>query len=186
MAINKIKGEIQPWYPLDTRYRLFRPIFMDNVLGVEGRIQIYGPYHASSGVVTDSPNIEGMKDFNSWDALVKSFIQGARIFAKLPIHEDDLNRVIESRKQYLVVNQFEVEKDEKPWGYGTSDYFHTYEFRNVGKSEAFELIKELVSKGCSENRLNVGLELKVRDEEIQKIVREKDLALKRRVMNILK
>lgn len=164
-------------YSLNAQYRLFRKITMED--GGED-IEFYGPY------LDYYKKFHGQNDLNSWDKVIKNWDPSARLFAKLPIHEEDLARVVPGKNPYIVVTYYGIEKIDKPFGYGTSDYWHSYRFRNVSKEEAAKLIEKLAEKNCPENRYNVGLELRVRDEELAKIVNQKRRAIRQRVFSILK
>jgi hypothetical protein len=164
-------------YELNSRYRLYRQIEMED--GGEIRT-FYGPYW------DNSRKFEGMKDYNSWEQIVKLWAPDARIFAKLPIHEDDVKRVIPGKKPYIVEVCHSLEKIDKPFGYGQSDYWGTFKFKNVGKTEAARLIEKLAEKKCPPNKYNVGMELRIPPEEVARIARERRRSIRQKVLSVLK
>lgn len=165
-------GDIGLSYELESKYRMYRDI---EVKDGGGLIRFCGPYRDNSS------KFEGKKDYNSWQQIVKDWVPGARIFAKLPVDKADYKRAIAGNSPYIVECRQDIEKIDKPFGYGHSDYWESYRFRNVDKSEAAKIIEKLLEQGCPKNKFNVGLELKVSDEELNEISKKKKKAIREQV-----
>lgn len=166
-------------YPFENRYRLFREIEIEDS---GHHLTFYGPYHNH---LAKEVIIKGMNNLDSWDEVVRVWTPDTRIFAKLPIYEDDIPRIIEGNKPYIVISHQGIEKINKPFGYGTSDYWASYHFKNINKSEAAKLIGKLVELGCPPNKYNVGLELKVSKQELNKLAREKRKLIEQKVFSVM-
>jgi hypothetical protein len=160
-------------YPLNSKYRLYRKV---KIQDAEKELEFYGPYASNNGV-------KGMKDGNSWKQVVKLWTPDTRIFAKLPISEEDLKRAIPGERKYIIEIYHGIEKIDKPFGYGTSDYWHSFRFRNVNEVEAQRLIRSLIEQGCLKNKFNVGLELVLNQDELVQRDNGKKRVLQRKVLS---
>ncbi len=140
------------FYPLNVKFRVLRPIRVDDGgLIIRG----YGPYGQ-----------HGMNDCHSWGQVLEVWAPDTRIFARLPVHEDDAARAIPGKKPYIVVGERRQEKINVPFGYGESSFWYFYEFRNIGKKEATTFLERLIQEGIEENRYNVGLELRPDEQDL--------------------
>ncbi len=90
------------------KYRIFRPIKIDDGLKI---VRGYRPYYCREDKKC------GFEDFDSWNEIVGLWSPEIRIFAQLPVSEED-----------------------KHFGYGTSDYWFPYRFRNVTEKESWKNI----------------------------------------------
>jgi hypothetical protein len=127
--MNLDKYFIEDHYPLDKKYRLFKPIELED----DGTIiNGYGPYG------------DGIEDYDFWEDVVRVYTPKTRIFARLPVEAEDAKRAIKGNKPYIVVTENYIEKKDKPFGYGTSDYWCLYRFTNMREKEAQQLIQRLI------------------------------------------
>lgn len=158
------KDEIGLMYPLESPYRLHRLVS----LNIQGKItEVYG--HYMNGTVN------GMKDYDSWEDIVNLWTPDAKIFAKLPVRDEDLGRAIKGEKRYLV--------DERTIYYEEENDIVTSRFRNVREEEAKKLIEELIEQECPANRYNVGLELTPSLDEIELRDRNRETARQKEIQD---
>lgn len=78
-------------YALNSKYRLYRKI---KIQDAEKELEFYGPYTTNG--------VEGMKDSNSWKKVVGLWTPDARIFAKLPVSEEDSKRAVLEERKYII------------------------------------------------------------------------------------
>ena len=85
--IFNISKDIGLSYPLEKPYRVHRKIIRKS--GGKN-ISFYGPYQG------------GMEDVELWEDVVKLWTSDTRIFAKLPIREKDVDKIIDGKKKYIL------------------------------------------------------------------------------------
>lgn len=167
---EEIRGELD--HELNARYRLFTPIEIDDG---GHKVRGYGDYGG-----------KGTKDCKSWEQVTKLWTPDTKIFARLPIHQEDLQRAIEGKKPHVIITKYSIEKYDKPFGYGETDYWFFYRFRNIGKKEAAKIVTNLAEKGCTANKFPVGLELRVGKQELTSIANHKRREIEQRVFTVLR